>query len=427
MTATASHETWSRRRLRFDARLNPVKSELKLPNDAEVSFVPMDAVGELGGLRLDEQRTVDEVYNGYTYFQDGDVVVAKITPCFENGKGALAAGLTNQVGFGTTELHVLRPNETLDERFLFYITMARDFRCYGTAEMFGAGGQKRVPERFLRDWRPPMPSIETQRRIIAFLDEKTAQIDGLIAKKQALLDRFAEKRHAVIARAVIQGLRPTAPMKDSGVDWLGHIPTHWKVKRVKHIAKLESGHTPDKKIEEYWENGNIPWVSLNDTAEIRANDYISDTKFKTNALGIANSSARLLPARAVVFTRDATIGETAITTRPMAVSQHLIAWICDQSIIVPEYLLLLTYAMKGELLRLTNGATIGTIGLGDVKELRVCIPPIEEQTAIVKSVFALKEHIDQVSRLVEASQERMLEYRSSLITAAITGQIEGLR
>lgn len=419
--------SWHRRRLRFDARLNPVKSELMVSGDTEVSFVPMDAVGEHGGLRLDEQRLLDDVYNGFTYFRDGDVVVAKITPCFENGKTALAFGLVNGLGFGTTELHVLRAGKTLDARFLFYLTIAHDFRGYGEAEMLGAGGQKRVPERFFKDWRAPLSPLAVQERIAAFLDEKTAQIDALIEKKQQLLERLAEKRQAIITQAVTKGLNPATPMKDSGIDRLGQIPAHWGVKRVKHIARLESGHTPDKKIDDYWENGDIPWVSLNDTAEIRANDYISDTSFKTNALGLANSSARLLPARAVVFTRDATIGESAITTRPMAVSQHLIAWICDEAIIEPEYLLLLIYGMTEELLRLTNGATIGTIGLGDVKDLRVCVPPIREQQQIVKKVFDSKLQIDHVSKVSRVSIDKLIEYRSAVITYAVTGHLESLR
>ena len=238
-------EGWSNRRLRFDARFNPVKSEIRLRDDDDVSFVPMDAVGELGGLRLDEIRPVDDVYTGYTYFCDDDVVVAKITPCFENGKGAYATGLHNGVAFGTTELHVIRANPNLDARFLFYVTMADDFRSYGSAEMLGAGGQKRVPERFLKDWQTPLPAIDIQRRIAAFLDEKLAQIDGLIARKQALLERLAEKRQAIITQAVTKGLNPAAPMKDSGIDWLGQIPAHWDVKRLKFItSKIGSGVTP---------------------------------------------------------------------------------------------------------------------------------------------------------------------------------------
>lgn len=103
-------EGWDCKRLRFVAKTNPVKSEINhLDADTLVSFVPMDAIGEYGGIRLEKDKPLDEVYNGYTYFTDGDVVIAKITPCFENGKGAIAEGLTNEVGFGTTEFYVLRP------------------------------------------------------------------------------------------------------------------------------------------------------------------------------------------------------------------------------------------------------------------------------------------------------------------------------
>ena len=111
----------------------------------------------------------------------------------------------------------------------------------------------------------------------------------------------------------------------------------------------------------------------------------------------------------------------------MAVSQHIIAWICKPEMIVPEYLLFLIYGMTGELRRLTNGATIGTIGLGDVKELCVCVPNIEEQAQIVSWVFDLKNRMDQAAGIVRSSLNQLNEYRAALITAAVTGQIEGLR
>ena len=151
-------ESWKRRRLRFDVRLNPKKSSLDMEADELVSFIPMDAVGEYGGLNLDDVRELEDVYDGYTYFVDGDLCVAKITPCFENGKGALADGLTNGVGFGTTELHVVRSGPNLDRRFLFYVSIADDFRKLGESEMYGAGGQKRIDEDFIKDWMPPASS-----------------------------------------------------------------------------------------------------------------------------------------------------------------------------------------------------------------------------------------------------------------------------
>lgn len=139
---------WDMKRLRFAVQMNPLASELKCPPDTLVSFVPMDAVGEYGGLQLDQEKMLADVGGGYTYFRDRDVVVAKITPCFENGKGALAKDLTNGIAFGTTELHVLRARENIDPVFLFYLTISNAFRDMGEAHMYGAGGQKRVPELF---------------------------------------------------------------------------------------------------------------------------------------------------------------------------------------------------------------------------------------------------------------------------------------
>ncbi|RJS91145.1 restriction endonuclease subunit S [Salinisphaera sp. Q1T1-3] len=423
---SSSPDARTQRRLRFDMRVNPVKSELELPPETEVSFVSMDAVGSLGGLRLDDIRPLADVYDGYTYFRDGDVCVAKITPCFENGKGALASGLANGVAFGTTELHVLRPRPTLDAKFLFYLSMSHEFRSRGESEMLGAGGQKRVPEVFLKDFRPTLPPLEEQRRITELLDEKTARIDALIEKKRALLDRLAENRQALITRSVTKGLNSDAPMKLSSIDWLGEIPSHWQVRPLKRVAKLESGHTPDRKIESYWENCTIPWVSLNDTDALRQNDYISSTAFNINEQGLANSSARLLPAKAVVFTRDATIGESAITTCPMAVSQHLIAWLCNEGRVLPEFLLAVIYGMTGELKKLTNGSTISTIGLADVKSIRVALPPVEEQRDIVEFVFSEIEKIASIAAKVRTSIEQLSEYRDALISAAVTGNIRSL-
>ena len=104
----------------------------------------------------------------------------------------------------------------------------------------------------LRHLRMVFPPLDTQRRIAQFLDEKMARIDGLIEKKRALLDRLAEKRQTLINRAVTKGLNPAALMKPSGIDWIGDIPAHWEVMPVKRIATLESGHTPDRKIDAYW-------------------------------------------------------------------------------------------------------------------------------------------------------------------------------
>ena len=232
--------------------MNPVKSQLTgLDLDDEVSFVPMEAVGEKGEMITTTTKLLREVYSGYTYFRDGDVVLAKITPCFENGKGAIAQGLKNSVAFGTTEFHVIRAEDEINERWLYYLTTSHHFRKIGESEMFGAGGQKRIPENFIKDFRVALPPLPDQQKIANFLDRKTAQIDCLIEKKRALITKLKEKRLAVITQAVTrglsaealakEGLSQEAPLKDSGIEWLGKVPKHWEVISLHHLVRMRSG------------------------------------------------------------------------------------------------------------------------------------------------------------------------------------------
>lgn len=267
------------------------------------------------------------------------------------------------------------------------------------------------------------PPLDEQKAIATFLDRETARIDALIEKKRRQIELLQEKRSALISHAATKGLNPNAPMKSTGFEWLGRIPAHWQVLPIKRVARMDSGHTPDKKVEEYWTDCTIPWVSLNDTAYLKDHDYIDDTIFHVNELGLANSSAHLLPERVVLFTRDATIGLSAITTRPMAVSQHIIAWICGPRI-MPEYLLRVFYSMTQELERLCMGSTIRTLGMPDVLELVTPLPPVEEQKIIVKHLETEIPKLVALVAKIEESIRLLIEHRAALIAATVTGKID---
>jgi type I restriction enzyme S subunit len=269
----------------------------------------------------------------------------------------------------------------------------------------------------------PIASQEEQLCIEFFLDRETAKIDALIAEQETLLALLAERRQATISHAVTRGLDPDVPMQDSGIAWLGEVPAHWEVQRVKNVAQLESGHTPSKQVPEYWENCDINWVSLNDSKQLAANDYIGETAVKISELGLSNSSARLLPAGAVVFTRDAAIGLAAITAVPMAVSQHLIAW-CPSERISSLFLLRVFNAMKPHLDAYTFGATIKTIGMDDVRELVSPVPPLEEQALIVSHIESETTRLDKLASSARLARELLKERRSALIAAAVTGKID---
>jgi type I restriction enzyme S subunit len=195
---------WEVKRLRFVTNLNPSKSEVSaLDRGTAVSFLPMEAVGDDGSLALDNEKTIGELETGYTYFRDGDVTIAKITPCYENGKGALMRGLTNGIGFGTTELIVARPMPLqATGAYLHYLFISPDFRDIGESHMYGAGGQKRVPDAFVRNFATAVPPIPEQVAIAEFLTTELAKFDTLTAEAQRAIDLLQERRTALISAAV---------------------------------------------------------------------------------------------------------------------------------------------------------------------------------------------------------------------------------
>lgn len=425
--------SWEQKRLRFALRMNPSKTEIDLDNSDLVSFVPMDAVGEYGGIRLNEEKELSEIGSGYTYFCDDDVVVAKITPCFENGKGALAKRLKNKTAFGTTELHVMRAGpEQLEPQFLFYLTISDLFRKIGESEMYGAGGQKRVPESFFKDFRAGIPPIREQQAISRFLDLKTAQIDSLIAKKKALLDKLAEKRTALINHAATKGLDPSVTMKDSGVAWLGEIPAHWqRMLMVRVISKFEQGWSPscderEASLDEWGvlKSGCVnygvfqeqehktlpPSIDPIPSLEVKAGDILMCRA--SGSKHLIGSVAMVRKCRSKLIFSDKTY---RITLQP--------------NIIDSEFFVLL---MKSKYLRDQIELSIsGADGLANnipqssVKGYQIVLPSsVGEQKEISTFLNKKSESIEtQEVKILEAIG-RLQEYRAALITNSVTGKID---
>lgn len=400
---------WNVVKLKYVSSLSTFK--LSMP---ESTYVGMENISSGNGRYIVKDEVVPE--GASISFSKGDVLFGKLRPYLAKSWLATFSGVCS------SEFLVLRSHK-LHPRFLNYYSLTNEFIERVNASTYGS----KMPRASWEDiglLPVPMCSYNLSEHISIFLDHETVKIDNLIDKQQQLIELLKEKRQAVISHAVTKGLNPNVPMKDSGVEWLGNVPEHWIVSRIKNFAKIESGHTPSKTKEEYWINCDIPWVSLNDSKQLKEIDYIDDTFYKISELGMANSSAHLLPARAVVFTRDASIGLSAITTKPMAVSQHLIAWLCDESNLIPEFLLLVFYAMESEFERYTFGATLKTIGMDNVRGLKASIPPIEEQGKLIswayKKIEIIKGSISKAEEIIILLQER----RTALISAAVTGKID---
>lgn len=204
-------------RLRFVTRLNPSKTEAgDLASYGNVTFAPMDALADgLGGLDTSLERPADELADGsYSYFAEGDLLLAKVTPCFENGKKALVSDLPNRIGFATSEVHVIRPDRRkINPNYLRYLLSSETFRAAGIASMTGAGGLRRISDNAIKDFEVPVADLDTQKAIAAYLDRETARVDQLInclggqeaaraANPKTMLALLLERRTALITAAV---------------------------------------------------------------------------------------------------------------------------------------------------------------------------------------------------------------------------------
>ena len=255
------------------------------------------------------------------------------------------------------------------------------------------------------------------------------ELAGLVVRKdEAAGDSDATFPGDKILKVCTFKVRPEkrdVPMKDSGVEWLGEVPAHWDYGKVRYFAQLESGHTPSRSKPEYWENCTIPWFTLSDVWQIRSGltKIVYETKEKVSALGLANSSARLLPARTVILSRTASVGYSAILGKPMATTQDFANWICGNAL-KPEFLLAVFQVMKSEFSRLMMGSTHKTIYMPDIAELYIAVPSITEQLEIVDFLGHETGRIDALVEEAKLVIKLLWERRSALISAAVTGKID---
>lgn len=178
--------------------INPKKSEVaNLNGDITVSFLPMEDIGTVQNILPKKEKKLSEVYKGYTYFKENDVLVAKVTPCFENGKSGIARNLKNGIGFGSSELHVLRPiKEKIVSEYIYPYISSNRFLKEGAKMMTGTGGLQRVPAFFIQEYQIPLPPLEVQSCIVNKIESERKVIDSL----REMVKTFEEKIKRVIDR-----------------------------------------------------------------------------------------------------------------------------------------------------------------------------------------------------------------------------------
>lgn len=332
-----------------------------IADDLIVSFVPMAAIDEVSGeIQARQARPFSEVKKGYTHFKDADVLFAKITPCMENGKAAIASDLSSGLGFGSTEFHVLRAKEDVLPEWLFYFVRQPSFRSEAKRNFTGTAGQQRVPTTFLSAALIPLPPLPEQRRIVDLL----SRAEGIVR-----LRREAEKKAAELIPALF-------------LDMFGDPesnPKQWPVQPLKSIVSFVSGGTPSKTRDDFWE-GNLPWVSPKDMKRVgidSAIDHVNQKVLTETTIKLIPIGSVLIVVRGMILIHTVPVAQSLV---PMTINQDMKALIPNQSV-HGTYLLWSMRVRQAQLLSLVATAAHGTKKL-ETERLEVFsipLPPLDSQ------------------------------------------------
>jgi len=403
-------------RLRHLAEVNPLTPAFdRLSSEEDLSFLPMEAVWPGERLDISRRRTKGAVAMGYTRFQNGDVLVPRITPTFEAGRAVLIYGLLRGVGAGSTELHVLRPGPRIDRRFLLYVVNTHGFLKLGAAEMYGVAGQQRVPDAFLRDLPVDLPPLEEQRRIADFLDVESARMLKLNSSLVRFDTDVLERERAVLAQVLHPGAEKPGDALPGAWRWtpLTHLTDQFR--QIMYGIVLPGPNVAD----------GVPIIKGGDVAANRLS--LNSLNRTTREIESGYARSRVKGGDLVIAIRGS-VGEIAVVPDELAganLTQDA-ARISVGTDICADWLRLVLAppAVVHQVQQGITGATIKGINIWDLKRVLVPTPNRADQRAIATSVSrSLGTHEELRSRVGRHSA-LLAERRQALITAAVTGQID---
>jgi type I restriction enzyme S subunit len=347
----------------------------------------------------------------------GDFVFADTSEDLD-GSGNFTQLTSDTVTFAGYHTIIARPETRKNTRYLAYLFDAKEFR---TQIHLAVKGVKvfSITQAILRGADIWLPSDDEQKNIAAFLDHETAKIDDLIEKQQRLIELLKEKRQAVISHAVTKGLNPNAPMKDSGVEWLGEVPAHWEAKRIKNLSVVKRGASPrpidDPKY--FDDDGEYAWVRIADVSS--SGMFLTSTTQRLSSLG-SSLSVKLEPNQLFVSIAG-TVGKPCLTTFKACIHDGFVYF---PELLIDNKFLYYIFAAGEAYLGLGKMGTQLNLNTETVGGITIGVPPADEIMAIIKFIEQATAKYDglisNAERLIELAQER----RTALISAAVTGKID---
>ena len=404
-------EEWSCQQLKYVADLS---TEKVIPS-ASVRYVGMENVrsGDGSFVNTDEQEPEGLSLS----FANSDVLFGKLRPYLAK------SWLASFSGICSSEFLVLGARK-VSPRFLNYTTLSREFISIVDSSTYGAK-MPRASWDFIGVLKVPVPDFGTSVQIARFLDYETAKIDALIEKQQQLIALLKEKRQAVISHAVTEGLNPDAPLRDSGVEWLGEVPAHWEVGALSYALNAigDVDHYMPPSIEE-----GVPYVMTGDLEELASEIDFTRCKQVAHHDYLRLCKKIKTTKGDLIMARYATIGTVSYVDLD---SEFLVSYSCvtikpNTEKALGRYLF---FCLKSDsfvqgIQERINTNTQGNVGIADLRKVKVALPKIEEQLRITEYLRVRVAKMGKVIESSEATIDLLQERRTALISAAVTGKID---
>jgi type I restriction enzyme S subunit len=349
----------------------------------------------------------------------GDVVITKDSESWDDiAVPALVESSAPDMVCGYHLAMIRGKERELDGRFLFRCFQSGKIRSQLEVEAKGVT-RYGLPNSAIGETLLPLPPLPAQRRIAAYLDRETAQIDALVAEKETLLELLEEKRASLISHAVTRGLNPKAKLKPSGIPWLGDVPVHWEVKRIKNLANIIRGKfTYRPRNAPHLYNGPFPFIQTGDVA--RADKYITSHTQTLSEAGYEVSKE--FSKGTLCMTIAANVGDVAILEFDACFPDSVVGFRPSSSNSV-DYLYYLFLSLRPQLLETSVVSTQANLNIDRVGTLKVAVPPLDEQRITAAFLAKLDKGTSQLRSEIQTSITLLREKRSSLISAAVTGEM----
>ena len=402
-------EHWEVKRLKYTAPLRNTKLYNK-PEDA--IYVGLENIKPwTGELLLDNQP--DTVDGTVGTFATGDVLFGKLRPYLAK------VASPDFEGTATSEILVLRPVDECSQSYLAYCLLDEPYIRWIDTLTYGAKMPRVSPDEVACSFLP-LPPLPEQRAIAGFLDRETARIDELVAKKERLIELLQEKRTALIACAVTKGLNPDAPTKDSGVEWLGEIPTHWETTKLRRLLTLVAHDVDVHPEQTYQEIGIRSWGR-----GIFHKDPVTGAQLGDKRVFKLRPGELVLN---IVFAWEGAVAIVSENEKDMIASHRFPTFQHTRTLVDLDYLLMFLQSEHGRgLMGLNSPGAAGrnrTIRMDSFLEEEVPLPPLEEQREIVTVFRRDERRLQSLAGKVRETVEQLKELRTALITAAVTGRID---